>query len=272
MGDAEATNGASGLKRLPQLSRREVLSRGAAAAGWGAFGVVLLTGAVETIRFFFPRVIFRPPSRFKIGLLEEFLNAKNISRYEWDERMKQRAYLRKIAEAEVAEMEVTEKMLKDEYEREFGERAQVRHIQVSSLARAEEVRRRLKTGEDFELVARQLSENEITAANGGLMPPITRNDPLATLLFREMTFELKVGEVSNAFQEGNWYHIIRLERRFPASNVIFENASHDKLEQKLRDRLVRQRQEALESELFESARVDIQEEELRRQFRKRYPR
>jgi len=34
---------------------------------------VLGTGAVETLNFFFPRVVFRPPSRFNIGAPEEFL-------------------------------------------------------------------------------------------------------------------------------------------------------------------------------------------------------
>jgi cytochrome b6-f complex iron-sulfur subunit len=76
MKNPEPADRTGGMERLAQLSRREVLTRGAALAGWGAFGVVLLTGAVETIRFFFPRVIFRPPSRFEIGLLEEFLNSE----------------------------------------------------------------------------------------------------------------------------------------------------------------------------------------------------
>ena len=61
------------FQRLSELSRRELLSRGLSVAGWGAFAAVLGAGTIETVRFFFPRVIFRPPSTFRIGTPEEFL-------------------------------------------------------------------------------------------------------------------------------------------------------------------------------------------------------
>lgn len=61
------------LQRLVELTRREFLSRSLSGAGWGAFAVVLTTGAAETVRFFFPRVIYKPPSTFRVGTPEEFL-------------------------------------------------------------------------------------------------------------------------------------------------------------------------------------------------------
>jgi len=61
-------------QRLLELSRRELLSRGVSAAGWGAFAIVLGAGAIETVRFFFPRVIFKPPSTFRVGTPEGFLS------------------------------------------------------------------------------------------------------------------------------------------------------------------------------------------------------
>lgn len=75
MENAEGTDRATGLGRLAEFSRREVLLKGALASAWGAFGVALVTGAHETVNFFFPRVVFRPPSRFNIGLLEGFLHS-----------------------------------------------------------------------------------------------------------------------------------------------------------------------------------------------------
>jgi len=60
--------------RLAELTRREFFSRGLAVAGWGAFGAVLGLGAIETIDFFFPRVLFRAPSTFKVGTPESFLS------------------------------------------------------------------------------------------------------------------------------------------------------------------------------------------------------
>ncbi len=62
------------VERLVELSRRELISRGLSAAGWGAFGVVLLTGSAETVDFFFPRVLFHPPSTFRVGPPANFLS------------------------------------------------------------------------------------------------------------------------------------------------------------------------------------------------------
>jgi cytochrome b6-f complex iron-sulfur subunit len=64
------------LARLAELSRREMLARGLAATSWGAFAVVLGTGGVETVRFFFPRVLYQPPSTVRIGTPEAFVEAE----------------------------------------------------------------------------------------------------------------------------------------------------------------------------------------------------
>lgn len=67
-------NSNTALTRLLEVSRREFLARGLAATGWGAFGAVLGAGAIETVQFFFPRVLFRPPSTFSVGPPEAFLS------------------------------------------------------------------------------------------------------------------------------------------------------------------------------------------------------
>lgn len=211
-------------------------------------------------------------SREAQRLLDDFLAAKNISRREWDARMEQKAYLRKIAEAEVSKTTISDDMLRNEYDQDYGEKVQIRHIQVGSLAAATRVRALLAANKDFELVARQMSENQVTAAQGGLARPFTRNDPAVTPLLREAAFKLKPGEVSEAIRDGNVYHIIRLERRFPASDIGFENADRAALRRKLMDRLIQQREQDLEVELFQSASVDIRNAELARQYRERHRR
>ena len=60
---------------LEEITRRELVSRGLTATGWGAFALVLGAGAIETVDFFFPRVLFRPPSKFRIGTPEAFVTA-----------------------------------------------------------------------------------------------------------------------------------------------------------------------------------------------------
>jgi len=64
------------LQQLVDLSRREFLTRGITAAGWGSFAIVLGAGTLETVKFFFPRVLYQPPSTFRIGTPESFLSRK----------------------------------------------------------------------------------------------------------------------------------------------------------------------------------------------------
>ena len=202
-------------------------------------------------------------------LLREFLAAKNISQREWDIRMEQRAIIRKIAEAEIARTPITDEMLRSQYEQDYGDKVQIRHIQLGSLAEVTRAKA-LLTEKDFELVAREMSTNEFTASQGGLMPPFTRNDPGVPPLLRETAFSLKVGEVSTAIHEQNRYQLIKLERRFPASSVGFENADKDKLRASVRDRLTRLRMDDLEAELFRGAAVDIRDKNLNSQFREKH--
>lgn len=224
-------------------------------------------------------------------LLDEFLVAKNISRSEWERRMEQQAYMHKIAASEAAKIPISPSMLREQYALEYGQRVQIRHIQVSSLAAVQRVREALSgaavnastatqpaasasrpapTRNDFELVARKLSENQITASRGGLMAPFTRSDPSVPPLLREAAFSLQPGQISPAINEGTWYHLLRLERLFPASEVGFENVDAESLKAHLLERLTAQRQDALEAELFRAASVDVRDIELGRQFRSRH--
>ncbi len=52
----------------PSESRRKILRR----LGWGAFFATLGAGIAGSLRFFYPRVLFEPPTTFKIGTLDEY--------------------------------------------------------------------------------------------------------------------------------------------------------------------------------------------------------
>jgi len=49
-------------------SRRKIM-RG---LGWGAFFATMAAGAAGTLRFFYPRVLFEPPTTFKIGKMSDY--------------------------------------------------------------------------------------------------------------------------------------------------------------------------------------------------------
>ncbi|MFZ5569963.1 MAG: ubiquinol-cytochrome c reductase iron-sulfur subunit [Thermodesulfobacteriota bacterium] len=60
---------------LPPASRREFLHKCLSAGGWGAFFVCTGAATFEAVTFFFPSVVFQPPSQFRIGPLAEFIAA-----------------------------------------------------------------------------------------------------------------------------------------------------------------------------------------------------
>ena len=55
------------------LTRRELLARGVSLGSWGMFSATFVAGSLETVRFFYPRVLFVPPSTFRLGLPDDFL-------------------------------------------------------------------------------------------------------------------------------------------------------------------------------------------------------
>lgn len=57
---------------LPGISRRELLQKGLSVVGWGSLFALTAAGAVETVRFFSPSVVFHPPSTYEIGTIDDF--------------------------------------------------------------------------------------------------------------------------------------------------------------------------------------------------------
>ncbi len=202
-------------------------------------------------------------------LLQEFLEARNISPLEWRLRVEQRAWIRRIAAWEVERYEITEAMLREEHESICGERVRIRHIQLSDLAAVERARARLAAGARFEDLAREMSGNPLTAARGGLMPAFARHDAAVPPLLRQAAFALTPGEVPPAIYENGQYHLITLAERIAPCPESFEQADRVLLRGRVSARLIERRMEALEEELFRGAGVQIRDPDLRRAFRAR---
>ncbi len=57
---------------LEPSARREFLHKCITVGGWGAMLLCTGAGMYETVKFFFPSVVFQPPSQFKIGSPADF--------------------------------------------------------------------------------------------------------------------------------------------------------------------------------------------------------
>lgn len=198
-------------------------------------------------------------------LLTTLLSERNISRDEFVLGMKRNAYLRKIVNADTV---ISEADLQAEFAAACAERAQVRLIQVATLATASEIRDALARGEDFSSLAGRYSTNQASAKLGGQLPPFSRDDVRVPVAIREAAFALKPGETSAPIRMGEWFHLIRLDAILPARELNFADV-REELMHRIRDRRAPEKMEELYNRLLQNAGVDIEDPALRAEYRQR---
>ncbi len=193
-----------------------------------------------------------------------FLQQKCLTMPEFRVAMERNAHLRR---AVAHDFRVDEPTLREEFARTYGEKAEVRHIQVNANDRAalNEALDLLARGVDFAEVARRVSVNTDDAARGGLMTAFAFEDQAIPAALREVAFALAPGERSSPTLVGNMIHILKLERRIAPADVRFEDVRTE-VEAQLRERAIRQKMNERMTELFEQARIRVLDPQLKREF------
>ncbi len=199
-------------------------------------------------------------------LLATVLADRNMSREELDTITRRNAYLRKMIESQQT---FTEGQLRQEFQRVYGKRVRVRHIQLATLAQVARVKERLRAGEDFGELAGRYSANVAGAQNQGLLDPFSVEDEELPALFRKTAFALQPGEVSSAVRLGQTYHLIKLEEELPAADHRFADARGE-LEQSLRERVTQPAMAALLEKLLREANITIDDPILAEGFEKKH--
>ncbi len=143
---------------------------------------------------------------------------------------------------------VTDSDIKKGFEAEFGASVQVRMISARKQERAHELRQKAKANPDgFDMLAKDESEDENSAATRGLIPPIRRyvGDPKVT----NTAFGLRAGEISEVIPTAGQYIILKCERHIPASNLT---ADEKKIAiGRIRDKLEERKLKVAAAKLFE---------------------
>jgi len=186
-------------------------------------------------------------------LLDTVIAEKRISPAEFNLVLRRNAYLRRIIEHEKP---FTELDYQAEYDRAYGERVRVRHIQLATTAEVARIQERLDAGESFEDLARKYSANQASAKNGGLLEPFARSEDRIPEIFRQTAFALKPGTVSGAVHAGDWYQLIRVEERLPAEHPKMDDVKGE-LTRRLRERLSDQAMYALYEKLVGEATIEV---------------
>ena len=184
-------------------------------------------------------------SRVLSRLLDQFLDAELLTRLAVEERRlstagSQRQALDSLladADAPVEPVEAEQYYRTHQREFELPERVRLHHILVASGGEAQRVVERLAAGEDFALLARELSLDP-SAPGGGDQGEIALDDLPPG--FAVQVGRLEPGEVSEPIQASDGWHVFRLADRLPARQRTLDEVTAE-----VTDRLRRQRGDAL---------------------------
>ncbi len=119
-------------------------------------------------------------------------------------------------------IKITDEELHEAYEEQLGEKILARQIVLRTSRDAERNLERIKTGADFEALARKESVDRNSASRGGKMRPF---GPKGTI--GKEVANLKNGEVSKIIKTDSGYHIIKIEKRIPRSMKKFSEVKED---------------------------------------------
>jgi DNA-3-methyladenine glycosylase I len=102
------------------------------------------------------------------------------------------------------------------------------HILVDTEEEAQKVIERIKEGEDFSDLAKELSLDTASGANGGDLDYFTYAQMVEP--FSKAAFSLEIGEVSQPVQSDYGYHIIKLTDRIVDEDITVETKKAELIE------------------------------------------
>jgi foldase protein PrsA len=175
-----------------------------------------------------------PTTQESEDLLQKVLDQQHITQEEFRLTLETDAYLRKIAEPQIRQ-KMTDDQVRERFNAMYGEKISIRHIVCANMMQVRAVELRLKRGDGFAEVAREMSVNARTAPLGGQLPPFTRQDPSLPETFKQVAFALKIGEVSEPVRVEDTFQLIKLEDRIPPKIVKFEDYKDDIRQQMFAD-------------------------------------
>jgi len=119
-------------------------------------------------------------------------------------------------------VKITNEELHEAFEEQLGEKILARQIVFRSNRDAEKALERLKSGANFESLAKKDSIDRNSASRGGRMRPFGPEGVMG-----KAVASLKNGELSDIVKTDSGYHIIKLEKRIPRSTKKFSEVKED---------------------------------------------
>lgn len=187
-----------------------------------------------------------------VRLLRELREARGLGDTRFEGLLRRNASLRKLVQDDV---EITPVTIGQQYELRYGPRYQPRIITAEALRDFDAVQRRLDAGEAFSDVAAELS-TDLSAAQGGLLSPISLVDPSYPQTLRNLLPKLEPGQVSEPIAIDGSFALVKLERKVEAQPVEMDDV-REELEQEVRFRVEGALMNQLGRSLIRDAKVTV---------------
>ncbi|HLA50375.1 MAG TPA: peptidylprolyl isomerase [Thermodesulfovibrionia bacterium] len=134
-------------------------------------------------------------------------------------KMRKQAELEILTEKIIAKtITLTEEELQKAYNQVYGEKIEASQIVFKTRREAEEALKKLQSGADFAILAKNESIDRASAVRGGKMQPFSPKDGIGS-----QVAHLKVGELSDIIKTDYGYHIIKISDKKAASNKSFKS-------------------------------------------------
>lgn len=204
---------------------------------------------------------------------DKALSKQGLTQKQLEERLRNEAVVQKYVTTRILnQVAVTDQAAREFYDKNLDkmqrpERAHLRHILIGvkpgasdadkqkARAKAEDLQKRIKDGEDFAKLAAENSDDPGSKMQGGDLSWINRGQTVPP--FEKAAFALsKPNDLSDVVETEYGYHIIQLVQREAASPVPFEEA-RPRITQMLRQRKAGERLEALVQDLKKKGKVEV---------------
>ena len=126
---------------------------------------------------------------------------------------------------------------------------------TDSLPRASALRERAAGGESFADLA-SLNSTDASAAQGGLLSPISPADPTYPKAMRQALASMPVGGISDLIAAEDRFIIMKLQEKLPAEPITFEQARPE-LEKTVRLEVEGQRMQQAARSMLTEAKVVV---------------
>lgn len=135
-------------------------------------------------------------------------------------------YRRQLADSYLIDKEVTDKLIKEAYERAKQD-VDISHVLIpirsakkddmdAAYQQAMKVKERLESGEDFAEVAKDVSADKSAQRNGGRIGYVTALFPNGFYSLETAAYTMPIGELSDPVRTSSGYHILKVNDRRPA--------------------------------------------------------